>query len=97
MVLKLDRLSLSLKGLLLILEKIENTGADIYSIIENIDTSTPAGRMMQIVGSFAEFERSMLRGSTNSGLAAACLDGGLMGGAQNLHPNNKKVIVSFVT
>ncbi|STX07903.1 DNA-invertase hin [Klebsiella pneumoniae] len=47
----------SLKDLLLTLEKIENTGADFRSITENIDTSTPAGRMMmQIVGSFAEFE-----------------------------------------
>lgn len=59
---KLNRLSRSLKDLLLTLEKIENTGADFRSITENIDTSTPAGRMMmQIVGSFAEFERAMLR------------------------------------
>lgn len=37
---KLDRLSRSLKDLLLTLEKIENTGADFRSITENIDTST---------------------------------------------------------
>ncbi|MGK4357815.1 recombinase family protein [Enterobacter cloacae] len=60
----------------LALEKIENTGADFRSITENIDTSTPAGRMMmQIVGSFAEFERAMLRERTKNGLAAARQDG----------------------
>lgn len=70
------RLSRSLKDLLLTLEKIENTGADFRSIPENIDTSTPAGRMMmQIVGSFAEFERAMLRERIKSGLAAAHQDG----------------------
>ena len=58
---KLDRLSRSLKDLLLILKKIEIPGADFQSLTEAIDTSTPGGRMMmQIVDSFAEFERAML-------------------------------------
>ncbi|RWR03635.1 hypothetical protein ED28_01210 [[Pantoea] beijingensis] len=66
------------------LEKIENMGADFRSITENIDTSTPAGRMMmQIVGSFAEFERAMLRERTKSGLAAARQDGWVVDAAQN--------------
>ena len=48
-VFKLDRLSRLLNDLLLTLETIE--------LAEAIDTGTPAGRMMmQIVGSFAEFE-----------------------------------------
>ncbi|WP_312044042.1 recombinase family protein [Erwinia sp.] len=68
--LPLDRLSRSLKDLL---EKIENTEAEFRSITENIDTSTPAGRMMQMVGSFAEFERAMLRERTKSG--TPCLGG----------------------
>ncbi|SPX55309.1 DNA-invertase [Klebsiella pneumoniae] len=88
---KLDRLSRSLKDLLLTLEKIENTGADFRSITENIDTSTPAGRMMmQIVGSFAEFERAMLRERTKSGLAAARQDGRVGGRRPKLAPNSKK-------
>ena len=95
---KLDRLSRSLKDLLLMLEKIENTGADFRSITENIDTSTPAGKMMmQIVGSFAEFERAMLRERTKSGLAAARQDGLVGGRRSKLTPQQQKEIVSLVT
>lgn len=95
---KLDRLSRSLKDLLLMLEKIENTGADFRSITENIDTSTPAGRMMmQMVGSFAEFERAMLRERTKSGLAAARQDGRVGGRRPKLTPQQQKKIVSLVT
>lgn len=95
---KLDRLSRSLKDLLLTLEKIENTGADFRSITENIDTSTPAGRMMmQIVGSFAEFERAMLRERTRNGLEAARQDGRVGGRRPKLTPPQQKEIVSLVT
>jgi DNA invertase Pin-like site-specific DNA recombinase len=60
---KLDRLSRSLKDMLIILEKITEAGAGFRSLTEHIDTTTPAGRMMlQMLGSFAEFERSMVGG-----------------------------------
>ena len=50
---KLDRLSRSLKDVLHIMEQIGNAGAGFRSITENIDTTTPAGRMMmQMVGAF---------------------------------------------
>ena len=65
---KLDRLSRSLKDVLVTLERIEEAGADFHSLTEAIDTTTPAGRMMmQMVGSFAEFERAMLRERTPIG------------------------------
>jgi DNA invertase Pin-like site-specific DNA recombinase len=35
---------------------------DLYFDQQNIDTTTPAGKLMfQITGAFAEFERSMIR------------------------------------
>jgi DNA invertase Pin-like site-specific DNA recombinase len=69
---KLDRLSRSLKDLLNILEKINDAGAGFRSITEHVDTTTPAGRMMlQMIGAFAEFERSMIRERTRMGLQAA--------------------------
>jgi DNA invertase Pin-like site-specific DNA recombinase len=69
---KLDRLSRSLKDMLIILEKITDAGAGFRSATERIDTTTPAGRMMlQMLGSFAEFERSMVRERTRLGLQAA--------------------------
>ncbi len=46
---KLDRLSRSLKDLLHIMEKIGEAGAGFRSISEQIDTRTPAGRMMMQV------------------------------------------------
>ncbi len=46
------------------------------SVTENIDTTIPAGRMMmQMVGSFAEFERAMIRERTSAGVAAARAEG----------------------
>src|SRR5580658_6274064 len=73
---KLDRLSRSLKDVLHIMERIDNAGAGFRSIIENIDTTTPAGRMMmQMVGAFAEFERAMIRERTSAGLAVARAEG----------------------
>lgn len=69
---KLDRLSRSLKDLLLIMEKIDAAGAGFRSLTESIDTTTPAGRMMmQMVGTFAEFERAIIRERTRAGLESA--------------------------
>nr|WP_312033100.1 recombinase family protein [Ensifer sesbaniae] len=69
---KLDRLTWSLKDMLLILEKVEAAGAGFRSLTEAIDTTTPAGRMMmQMLGSFAEFERAIVRERTMAGLQAA--------------------------
>ena len=73
---KLDRLSRSLKDLLHLLEKVQTAGAGFRSLTEAIDTTTPAGRMMmQMVGSFAEFERAMIKERTGAGLAAARAEG----------------------
>ncbi|MGA9012136.1 MAG: recombinase family protein [Acetobacteraceae bacterium] len=73
---KLDRLSRSLKDVLHIMERIGNAGAGFRSVTENIDTTTPAGRMMmQMVGVFAEFERAMICERTSAGLAAARAEG----------------------
>src|SRR5260370_35610600 len=51
------------------LEQIANAKAGFRSLSEAIDTTNPAGRMMlQMLGSFAEFERAMLRERTKIGL-----------------------------
>ena len=73
---KLDRLSRSLKDLLILMERIDKAGAGFRSLTESIDTTTPAGRMMmQMVGAFAEFEREMIRERTQAGLQAARAEG----------------------
>jgi DNA invertase Pin-like site-specific DNA recombinase len=56
-------------------------GANFHSLTEAIDTSGPAGRMMmQMLGSFAEFERAMVRERTRAGLKTA-REQGRKGGA----------------
>jgi DNA invertase Pin-like site-specific DNA recombinase len=44
---KLDRLSRSLKDVLHIMERIAGAGPGFRCVTENIDTTTPAGRMMR--------------------------------------------------
>ena len=95
---KLDRLSRSLKDVLLVMEKIEKAEADFQSLTEAIDTSTPAGRMMmQIVGSFAEFERAMLKERTKSGLDSARKEGRIGGRRAKLTVQQQKEVISLVT
>jgi DNA invertase Pin-like site-specific DNA recombinase len=94
---KLDRLSRSLKDLLTLLEKVQLAGAGFLSLTEAIDTTTPAGRMMmQIVGSFAEFERAMLRERTRIGLDNARAEGRIGGRRPKLTPRQQKEVVQLV-
>ena len=95
---KLDRLSRSLKDLLHILDRIEATGAGFRSLTEAIDTTTPAGRMMmQMVGSFAEFERAMIRERTSAGLEAARAEGRVGGRRPKLTTAQRADVVENVT
>ena len=69
---ELDRLARSLRDVLTIMERLGEAGAGFRRLTEAIDTTTPAGRMMmQMVGAFAEFEKSMLKERTKAGLDAA--------------------------
>ena len=94
---KLDRLSRSLKDVLHIMERIAEAGAGFRSVTENIDTTTPAGRMMmQMVGSFAEFERAMIRERTSAGLAAARAEGRVGGRRKKLDMTKRREIAESV-
>ena len=91
---KLDRLSRSLKDLLHILERVEARSARFRSLTEAVDTSGPAGRMlMQMLGSFAEFERAMVRERTRAGLKAAAARGRKGGRRSKLTPEQKAEIL----
>jgi DNA invertase Pin-like site-specific DNA recombinase len=94
---KLDRLSRSLKDLLCLIEKFDQLGVGFRSLTESIDTTTPAGRMlMQIVGSFAEFERAMLKERTKAGLKTARSEGRIGGRKQKLNPHQQQQIQKLV-
>lgn len=94
---KLDRLSRSLKDVLSLMERINQAGAGFRSLTEAIDTTTPAGRMMmQIVATFAEFERAMLRERTRKGLDQARSQGRIGGRRPKLKPHQQDEIISLV-
>ncbi|MEE9272178.1 MAG: recombinase family protein [Robiginitomaculum sp.] len=94
---KLDRLSRSLKDLLILMEKIVEAGAGFRSLTEAIDTTTPAGRMMmQMVGAFAEFEREMIRERTRAGLEVARTHGRIGGRPPKLTRQQKQDIADNV-
>ena len=94
---KLDRLSRSLKDVLSLMEKVEMAGAGFLSLTEAIDTTTPSGRMMmQIVGSFAEFERAMLRERTRNGLSAARAEGRVGGRRPKLTSGQEREILTRI-
>jgi DNA invertase Pin-like site-specific DNA recombinase len=94
---ELDRLSRSLKDLLHLLERIETIGAGFRSLTESIDTTTAAGRMlMQMLGSFAEYERAMVKERTAVGLAAARAEGRVGGRRPKLTAQQRTDIVENV-
>jgi DNA invertase Pin-like site-specific DNA recombinase len=95
---RLDRLSRSLRDVLVIMERIQEAKAGFRSLTESIDTTTAAGRMMmQMVGAFAEFERAMLRERTRSGLDAARKRGRIGGRRPKLKPHQQDEIVAMVS
>jgi DNA invertase Pin-like site-specific DNA recombinase len=79
-----------------LLEKIEAAGANFRSLTEAIDTSGPAGRMMQMLGSFAEFERAMVRERTRAGLKAAREQGRKGGRRSKLMPRQRPEILAML-
>lgn len=94
---KLDRLSRSLMDVLQIMERIAEAGAGFRSLTESLDTTTPAGRMlMQVIGSFAEFERALIRERTIAGLVAARGEGRIGGRRPKLDLATRAEIVGAV-
>ncbi len=61
LVYRIDRISRSIVGLMAIVEELDAAGVALRSATEPIDTHGPVGRMLlQLLGIFAEFERSLL-------------------------------------
>ena len=77
---KYDRLARSLKDLLEIVDQIQARGAGFRSLAEDIDTTTPAGRLVfHIFASIAQFERERIAERTRDGIAAARRRGRVVG------------------
>ena len=94
---KLDRLGRSLSQLISLIEEIREKGVEFSVITENIDTSTPSGKMMfHIFATIAEYERSMIRERVNAGLEVARKKGRYGGRPNSLSENNKKMATAML-
>jgi len=77
---KVDRFGRSLKHLVNSLADLDSYGIAFVSLRDNLDLSTPSGRLMfQIIGAMAEFERSLIQERVRAGLRNAKLKGKTLG------------------
>jgi DNA invertase Pin-like site-specific DNA recombinase len=84
---KYDRLARSLRDLLDIVDTIQAHGAGFRSLAEDIDTTTPAGRLVfHVFASIAQFERERISERTREGLDAARKRGRVGGRPPALSP-----------
>jgi len=76
----LDRLARSLKQLLILAEEFQALKVDLVSYKQNLDTSTPAGKLTySVLGAVAEFERGLTAERVRMGLAQAKRKGRRLG------------------
>ena len=70
----------SLQDLVVFLAEIHALKIDLYLHIRGLDTTTPAGKaFFQMLGVFAEFERSIIQERVNAGLDRARAQGKRLG------------------
>lgn len=66
---KLDRFGRSLRHLVNTLAELEARGVAFVRLRDNLDLSTPSGRLMfQIIGAMAEFERALIAERVKAGM-----------------------------
>src|SRR5262249_20354028 len=91
-----DRLGRSLKDLISFLAEIHASGVDLFLHQQGIDTTTPNGRaMFQMLGVFAEFERSMIQERVRAGLARARSEGKQLGRPRIAPELEKRILAAL--
>src|ERR1700722_3337854 len=69
---KLDRFGRSLRHLVNAIAELESIGVTFVSLTDNLDLSTPSGRLMfQVIAAMGEFERELIRERVRSGMRNA--------------------------
>ena len=103
----LDRLSRSLQDLITTVADLRGRGVGFTSLHENLDTTTPGGRLVfHVFAALAEFIRELIVAGTHEGLAAArargrvggrptVVNADLIAAARDLLPNPAHSITSI--
>jgi len=97
---KLDRFGRSLRHLVNSLAELESLGIDFVSFRDNLDLTTPSGRLMfQIIGAMAEFERALIQERVKAGMRNARAKGRRIGRPPQtaLSPELRQVIAHTYT
>ena len=77
---KLDRIGRSLKHLIVLLEEFASKKVEFISITQNINTTTPEGKLfLNMLCVFAQYERELIVARTISGLERARKEGKVLG------------------
>lgn len=86
---KLDRLGRSMSHLIRTVNDLQERGIGFKSLTEQIDTTTPSGRLIfHLFASLGQFERDLIRERTQAGLKAAA-SRGRKGGRKPVMTNEK--------
>ncbi len=85
---KLDRAGRSLPNLISLLVALEEKGVQFVSLTEQLDTSTPGGKLLfHVMAALAQFERDLMIERTTAGLEAARARGRVGGRPKKLKEN----------
>jgi DNA invertase Pin-like site-specific DNA recombinase len=77
---KLDRFGRSLRHLVNAIAELEALGVAFVSLRDNLDLSTPSGRLMfHVIAAMAEFERALIQERVKAGLRNARAKGKKLG------------------
>lgn len=84
-----SRLARSTKDLLELVETMNEKGIHLISVKENLDSSTPTGKLMlTMIGAINEFERTNMLERQREGIALAKEEGKYKGRKEIGHPSN---------
>jgi DNA invertase Pin-like site-specific DNA recombinase len=90
---KLDRLARSMTDLVTITAKLKAKGVELQVLAMNLDTSTPTGKLMlNLMGSFAEFEREIMLERQREGVARAKSEGKYRGRVPTARRKSAEVV-----
>ena len=93
----LSRLARSTFDLLTISKTLQEKGVDLVSNKENVDTTTPAGRLLfTMIGAIAEFERDVILERQREGIALAKKAGKYKGRKRKVIPDIAKYYELFM-
>lgn len=93
---KMDRIGRSTKHLLELANELRDRGVNLQILNLQIDTSSPAGKLMfTVMAGIAEFERDLIVERTHEGLAAARARGRVGGRKPKLTPRQRETVIKM--